>query len=288
MARRRPPQVHGVAVVDKPAGMTSHDVVGLLRRRFGERRVGHAGTLDPDATGVLVVGVGNATRLLRFVTDSRKTYEGEVVFGVETDSLDATGTVTATHDMTGLDVARVRAMIDAHLVGDIDAGAADGVGAQDRRKATARARPAKASRSSAGAAHGDGPSLRVAAPPMIRSCTAIEVDCSSGTYIRTLAADLGAAARRRRAPARISAGQRSARSPSPRPRHRTSASCFRSRRPCGSLPSGDRRRRRRRSGGDRRRAAVVAGRRAVAGRRRPAASCSPSTRHIGRAWPSHR
>ncbi|MFM2076749.1 MAG: tRNA pseudouridine synthase, partial [Actinomycetota bacterium] len=73
MARRRPPTVHGLAVVDKPAGVTSHDVVGMLRRRFGERQVGHAGTLDPDATGVLLVGVGRCTRLLRFLTDLGKT-----------------------------------------------------------------------------------------------------------------------------------------------------------------------------------------------------------------------
>ena len=66
MARRKPATTHGLAVVDKPAGVTSHDVVGKLRRRFGERQVGHAGTLDPDATGVLVVAVGKATRLLRF------------------------------------------------------------------------------------------------------------------------------------------------------------------------------------------------------------------------------
>ena len=99
----RPPTVHGLAVVDKPAGVTSHDVVGMLRRRFGERRVGHAGTLDPDATGVLVVGVGKATRLLRFVADGRKPYTGEVVLGVETDTLDAAGAVTATHDMSAVD-----------------------------------------------------------------------------------------------------------------------------------------------------------------------------------------
>ena len=67
MARRRPASVHGLVVVDKPAGVTSHDVVGMLRRRLGERRVGHAGTLDPGATGVLVIGVGKVTRLLRFV-----------------------------------------------------------------------------------------------------------------------------------------------------------------------------------------------------------------------------
>ena len=72
MARRRPSTVHGIAVVDKPAGVTSHDVVGMLRRRFDERRVGHAGTLDPDATGVLVIAVGNATRLLRFIEATTK------------------------------------------------------------------------------------------------------------------------------------------------------------------------------------------------------------------------
>ncbi len=74
MARRKPPTTHGLAVVDKPAGVTSHDVVGMLRKRFGERQVGHAGTLDPDATGVLLVGVGKATRLLRFLTALGKTY----------------------------------------------------------------------------------------------------------------------------------------------------------------------------------------------------------------------
>ena len=82
MARRKPPTTHGLAVVDKPAGVTSHDVVGMLRRRFDERQVGHAGTLDPDATGVLLVGVGKATRLLRFLTALGKTYTAEVVLGV--------------------------------------------------------------------------------------------------------------------------------------------------------------------------------------------------------------
>ena len=67
MARRRPATVHGLCVVDKPPGVTSHDVVAMLRRRFDERQVGHAGTLDPDATGVLVIAVGMTTKLLRFV-----------------------------------------------------------------------------------------------------------------------------------------------------------------------------------------------------------------------------
>src|SRR3990170_2461643 len=111
MARRRPATVHGLAVVDKPAGVTSHDVVAMLRRRLGERRIGHAGTLDPSATGVLVIGVGHATRLLRFITDGRKRYVGEVVLGVETDSLDADGTITATHVMAAVPLDDVRELV---------------------------------------------------------------------------------------------------------------------------------------------------------------------------------
>src|SRR3954471_4186396 len=108
MARRKPATTHGLAIVDKPGGVTSHDVVGMLRRRFNERQVGHAGTLDPDATGVLVVAVGMATRLLRFVEKTDKRYTGEVVLGTETSTLDASGEVTATYDMSAvtLDAAR--------------------------------------------------------------------------------------------------------------------------------------------------------------------------------------
>src|SRR5688500_18403205 len=120
MERRKPATIHGIAVVDKPAGVTSHDVVGMLRRRFNERRVGHAGTLDPSATGVLVVGLGNVTRLLRFVVDGRKSYVGEVVIGIETDSLDADGTVTVNHDPTEVDIEHVRRVVAEHLTGDIE------------------------------------------------------------------------------------------------------------------------------------------------------------------------
>jgi len=99
MARRRPPTVHGLVVVDKPAGVTSHDVVNVLRRRLGERRIGHAGTLYPDATGVLLVGVGKVTRLLRFLTALGKRYEAEVVFGTTRSTLDDSGEVTGTFAM---------------------------------------------------------------------------------------------------------------------------------------------------------------------------------------------
>jgi len=95
-ARRGRTEYSGVLLVDKPAGMTSHDVVNRVRRATGERRVGHAGTLDPMATGLLVVLVGPATRLAPFLTAADKAYEARIVFGFETDTDDAEGRVTAT------------------------------------------------------------------------------------------------------------------------------------------------------------------------------------------------
>lgn len=188
MARRRPPSTHGLAVVDKPAGVTSHDVVGQLRRRFAERQVGHAGTLDPDATGVLLVGVGRATRLLRFLTDLGKTYTAEVVFGTTTDTLDSSGAVTATFAMPDLTIERVR---DAarHLTGDImqvppmvSALKVDGRRlhelAREGIEVERAPRPVTVRRFEVDATDD---------PLVVR----IEVECSKGTYVRTLADDLG-------------------------------------------------------------------------------------------------
>src|SRR5258706_6936344 len=107
----------GLVVVDKEAGWTSHDVVAKLRGILQTKKVGHSGTLDPDATGVLLIGVGRVTRLLRFLTDLPKTYEGEVVFGTATSTLDASGDTTATYDMT-VTVEEVRTAAAA-LTGDI-------------------------------------------------------------------------------------------------------------------------------------------------------------------------
>jgi tRNA pseudouridine55 synthase len=87
------PAAEGLVLVDKPGGKTSHDVVDAIRRHLGTRKVGHAGTLDPMATGLLVLGVGRATRLLRYLGDLPKTYTGTARLGVETDTLDADGTV---------------------------------------------------------------------------------------------------------------------------------------------------------------------------------------------------
>jgi tRNA pseudouridine55 synthase len=183
-------QTDGLVVVDKPGGCTSHDVVGRCRRIFGQRRVGHGGTLDPDATGVLLVGLGKATRLLRFLSPLPKSYVAEVVLGTETTTLDDGGEVVATHDMSslGLDEVRVAA---ARFVGDIlqvpPMVSAVSVGGR-RLHELARAgievereaRPVTVHRFEVE----PGPE-----PGVFR----IEVDCSSGTYVRSLAADLGTA-----------------------------------------------------------------------------------------------
>ena len=193
MARRRPSTVHGIAVVDKPAGVTSHDVVGQLRRRFDERRIGHAGTLDPGATGVLVVGVGTVTRLLRFVTEGRKRYTGEIVVGIETDTLDADGVVTVTHERSEVDLDAARAAITENLLGDIEQippmVSAVQVGgrrlhdlARQGVEVDRARRPVHVDRFDiAGENHdADG-----------RQVLEVEVDCGAGTYVRALAADLG-------------------------------------------------------------------------------------------------
>jgi len=189
MAKRRgEATTHGVCVVDKPAGVTSHDVVGMLRRRFHERQVGHAGTLDPDATGVLVVAVGMATRLLRFVEKTDKRYTGEVVLGVETSTLDAAGEVTATYDMSAVTVDAAR-QAAAQLTGAITQippmVSAIKVGGRPLHELAREGIEIE----------------RAPRPVTVHSFTveagpepgvlAIEVVCSAGTYVRTLAADLG-------------------------------------------------------------------------------------------------
>ena len=119
MSRRRSNDgPDGLAVIDKDAGWTSHDVVAKSRGLLGTRKVGHSGTLDPDATGLLLLGVGRVTRLLRFLTALPKTYTCEIVRGAETSTLDDSGEVTATHDMSGVSFADVEAAAIG-LTGDI-------------------------------------------------------------------------------------------------------------------------------------------------------------------------
>ena len=190
MAKRRPPSVNGFVVIDKPAGMTSHDVVAKLRKRFNEKRVGHAGTLDPDATGVLLVGVGYVTRLMTYLSGMSKSYVGEVVLGSTTTTLDDSGGTTATFDMSAVTLADVEAAA-SRLVGEIEqippmvsALKVDGKRLHElAREGIEVERKAR---------HITIHSLAVAptAEPHVFS---IDVTCSSGTYIRTLAADLGEA-----------------------------------------------------------------------------------------------
>jgi tRNA pseudouridine55 synthase len=107
MSRSGAGRLHGYLVIDKPAGWTSHDVVGRVRRMTGERKVGHAGTLDPAATGVLPVAIGSATRSLEFLAESSKTYLAELTFGMTTDSYDGDGMVTSISSFSDLDAEKV-------------------------------------------------------------------------------------------------------------------------------------------------------------------------------------
>ena len=189
MGRRgKPATTHGIAVVDKPAGVTSHDVVGMLRKRFGERQVGHGGTLDPDATGVLVVAVGMATKLLRFVEKTRKRYVGEVCLGVETTTLDAAGEVTARHEMSGVTIDDVRRAAQ-RLTGDLEQvpPMVSAIKVEGRRLHELAREGIEIERAPRPVTvH----SFEVA-PTGDPMRFALEVECSAGTYIRSLAADLG-------------------------------------------------------------------------------------------------
>lgn len=182
--------IDGLVVIDKEPGWTSHDVVAKLRGRFRQKRVGHSGTLDPDATGVLLVGLGRVTRLLRYLTDLPKTYTGEVVLGSSTSTLDSSGEVTGEWDMSSVTLDDVRSAALA-LTGDIlqvpPMVSALKVGgkrlhdlARQGIEVEREARPVTVHR------------FEVAATsdPLV---FAVEVECSSGTYIRTLAADVGTA-----------------------------------------------------------------------------------------------
>ena len=180
----------GLAVIDKEAGWTSHDVVAKSRGVLGTRKIGHSGTLDPDATGVLVLGVGRATRLLRFLTALGKEYTGQVVLGASTSTLDSSGDVTATFDMVAVTPAEV-ADAATRFVGDIEQippmVSAVKVGgrrlheiAREGGEVERAPRPVTVHRFD----------VTPADEPGVYD---VVVTCSSGTYVRTLAADLGEA-----------------------------------------------------------------------------------------------
>jgi len=183
--------VTGLVVVDKEAGWTSHDVVARCRRIFGQRRVGHAGTLDPDATGVLLVGLGRATRLLRFLTALPKTYTTDIVLGTATATLDASGVVLATYDMSHVTPADVAAAA-AGLTGEIEqvppmVSAVKVGGRRLHELAREGVEVERAARRVTVSRFATAPDP--GRPGVYRA----EVVCSSGTYIRVLAEDLGRA-----------------------------------------------------------------------------------------------
>jgi tRNA pseudouridine55 synthase len=185
--------IDGLVVVDKAAAWTSHDVVAKLRGRYRQKRVGHSGTLDPDATGVLLVGLGRVTRLLRYLTDLPKTYTGEVVLGVATSTLDASGEVVGEWDMAAVALDDVRRVATEQLTGPIlqvppmvSAVKVGGKRLHELARAGVEvereARPVTVHRFDVAPAPSGEPGV-----------FAMEVECSSGTYVRTLAADLGTA-----------------------------------------------------------------------------------------------
>jgi tRNA pseudouridine55 synthase len=182
----------GLVIVDKAAGVTSHDVVSQVRRLAGTRKVGHAGTLDPMATGVLVLGINRATRLLGHLTLTEKAYDATLRLGATTTTDDAEGEVVSTASAGGLDEARLRSAL-ASYVGDIQqVPTAVSAIKVDGRRAYQRVR--------------EGEDVQLAPRPVtihelevhrVRAAgELVEVDvsvrCSSGTYIRAIARDVGA------------------------------------------------------------------------------------------------
>jgi tRNA pseudouridine55 synthase len=181
----------GLVVVDKPAGCTSHDVVAKLRKAYEQRRVGHAGTLDPDATGVLLVGLGRATRLLRFLQEAGKSYRGRIVFGIATSTLDASGEIVEQQPMP---LARVD-VEDAvtRFVGELEqlppmVSAVRVGGRRLHQLARAGVDVERAPRR----VRVDRFVVEDFEPGPYPEATVL-VECGSGTYVRSLAADLGVA-----------------------------------------------------------------------------------------------
>jgi tRNA pseudouridine55 synthase len=190
-APRSQEQQSGLVIVDKPAGWTSHDVVGRMRRLAETKKVGHAGTLDPMATGVLVLGINRATRLLGYLTHADKEYLATIRLGQSTVTDDAEGEITSTTPAAHLDEAAVRAVLPAYT-GDIQqvpssvsAIKVDGVRSYAKVRAGGevelKARPVTVSTFALDAVRAEGEFVDVD----------VRVVCSSGTYIRALARDIG-------------------------------------------------------------------------------------------------
>ncbi len=185
--------MNGLVIVDKPAGWTSHDVVGKMRRLAGTRKVGHAGTLDPMATGVLVIGIDKATRLLGHLALTEKTYDAVIRLGQTTNTDDADGEITSTTPAVDVAEDALTAAVAAltgpiqQIPPQVSAIKIDGKRAykrvRDGEEVELKSRPVTVYDFALGDLRAEGDLLDVTAT----------ITCSSGTYIRGLARDLGAA-----------------------------------------------------------------------------------------------
>ena len=183
---------HGFVIIDKPAGITSHDVVARLRRVMGTKRVGHAGTLDPMATGVLVLGINNATKFLQFITDGKKRYLGTIRLGQSTTTDDKEGEVLSSHTIIHITDDAIRSYLSSQVgiimqvPSKVSAIKIAGERAYDLvrqgKEVEIPARQVEISK------------LEVIAISRNEFIDIdIDVTCSAGTYIRSIARDLGAA-----------------------------------------------------------------------------------------------
>jgi tRNA pseudouridine55 synthase len=189
MTRRLPEPIDGALVVDKPGGLTSHDVVAALRRRLGGPKIGHTGTLDPMATGVLPLLVGRATRLAQFVAGAAKTYEARVRFGWATTTYDALGEPAGTAVEATVDTAAVERALDAFRGTFTQRPPAFSAKKVDGHRAYDLARADKAP---------ELPPVQVTVHHLevlgVDAGTAdLRLTCSAGFYVRSLAHDLGQA-----------------------------------------------------------------------------------------------
>jgi len=192
---RRPTAPDGIVVVDKPQGWTSHDVVARMRRLAGTRKVGHAGTLDPMATGVLVVGIGRATRLLTYVVGADKEYLATIRLGVTTSTEDAEGEVLAVADATGIAPEAIAAAL-APLTGTIhQVPSAVSAIKVDGQRAYARVRAGESVELASREVTVSRFDVLAVREAEVDGTGVVDVDvvvvCSSGTYVRALARDLG-------------------------------------------------------------------------------------------------
>src|SRR5579862_7335745 len=183
----KPPPFDGILVVDKPRGRTSHDVVEMVRRLAGFRQIGHFGTLDPLATGVLVLALGRATRLARFYTGRRKRYTCAVRFGFATDTYDADGQALGPDAAPSLDADALQKFADGFL-GKIQqippAFSAKKIHGRPAHELARKQKPVKLE-----PVEVEVQEFRLTG--VEGSCARFSVECGSGTYIRSLAHDLG-------------------------------------------------------------------------------------------------